>query len=70
LRTHAVTVYTDLADLPGRYEELFRQAGTGSLDRTLPWFRNFIQSGVVPKDKVRIFAVDAAGILPGRAQCC
>jgi hypothetical protein len=57
-------VYTDLADLPGRYEELFRQAGAGSLDRTLPWFRNFIQSGVVPKDKVRIFAVDAAGNPP------
>lgn len=61
---HAVTVYTDLAALPSRYEKLFRQAGADSLDHTLPWFRNFIQSGIVPKEKVRIFAVDAAGDPP------
>jgi hypothetical protein len=64
LRTHAVTVYTDLAALPSRYGKLFRQAGADSLYHTLPWYRNFIQSGIVPKEKVRIFAVDVEGNPP------
>lgn len=57
-------MYTDLAALPSRYQELFRQAGADSLYHTLPWYRNFIQSGIVPTEKVRIFAVDAAGNPP------
>jgi CelD/BcsL family acetyltransferase involved in cellulose biosynthesis len=61
LRTHAVTVYTDLAELPSRYEELFHQAGADSLYHTLPWYRNFIQSGIVLKGKLRIYAVNVAG---------
>jgi len=54
-------VYTDLAALPGHCEKLFRQASANSLYHTLPWYRNFIQSEIVPKEKLRIFAVDAAG---------
>ena len=61
MRSHAVTVYTDLAALPGSYEKLFGQAGAQSLYHTLPWYRNFVQSGIVPEEKLRIFAVDAAG---------
>jgi hypothetical protein len=57
-------VYTDLAALPSRYEKLFHRAGTDSLCHTLHWYRNFIQSGIVPKEKLRIFAVDAAGNPP------
>ena len=61
MQTHAVTVYPDLAALPSRYEDLFRQASAGALFHALPWYRNFVQAGIVPDGKLRIFAVDKAG---------
>ncbi|HVQ61566.1 MAG TPA: GNAT family N-acetyltransferase [Burkholderiales bacterium] len=63
-RTYTVNLYTDLAALPDRYERLFTQAGAESLFHTLPWYRNFLQSGIVPAGNLRIFAVEAAGNPP------
>jgi GNAT acetyltransferase-like protein len=57
--TYRVGIYTDLAALPGRYGKLFDLAGSESLFHTLPWYRNFLQSGIVPAEKLRILAVDA-----------
>jgi hypothetical protein len=57
--SYTVGVYTDLAALPDRYQSLFHQAGAESLFHTLPWYRNYLRSGIVPAEKLRIFAVDA-----------
>ena len=66
-RTYTVTRYKDPSDLPGRYEVLFRHSGKTSLFHTLPWYRNFVASGIVPARRVRIYAVDAVGD-PGAAR--
>jgi len=58
--TRAVTLYKDLSALPDRYEALFRLAGRASLFHTLPWYRNFVESGIVPKERLRIYGVDTA----------
>ena len=62
--THAVSVYADLATLPDRYQSLLDRAGSESLFHTLPWYRNYLRSGIVPAGKLRIFAVDAPGSPP------
>jgi GNAT acetyltransferase-like protein len=62
--THTVSVYADLATLPDRYQSLLQRAGSESLFHTLPWFRNYLRSGIVPAGKLRIFAVDAPGSPP------
>ncbi len=63
-QTYTVTLYQDLAALPARFEALFRQAAAESLFHALPWYRNFIDAGVVPKERMRIYAVDKAGNPP------
>lgn len=60
-RTYAVTVYDNLSALPRRHQELFARADNTNLYFTLPWYRNFIQSGLTPDARLRIYAVDAAG---------
>ena len=62
--THTVSVYADLATLPDRYQSLLDRAGSESLFHTLPWYRNYLRSGIVPAGKLRIFAVDAPGSPP------
>jgi len=64
LGTHFVTAYSDLGALPSRCEEVFGQAGADSLFHTLPWYLNFVQSGIVPKEKVRILVVDSGENAP------
>ena len=61
MQTYATAVYTDLAALPGRYDALLASAGRASFFQTLPWYRNFVQTVIAPGERVRIYAVDAAG---------
>ncbi|MEO8134302.1 MAG: GNAT family N-acetyltransferase [Betaproteobacteria bacterium] len=56
--TFGVTRYDSLTALPERYQPLFSDAGKTSLFHTLPWYQNFIQTVVTPKNRMRIYAVD------------
>jgi CelD/BcsL family acetyltransferase involved in cellulose biosynthesis len=55
--TYSVTVHRNLSELPDGYEALFRRPGRDSVFLTLPWYRNFIQSGVVAAGRLRLYAV-------------
>jgi CelD/BcsL family acetyltransferase involved in cellulose biosynthesis len=57
---YSVKVHSDLAALSGSQVALFRAAGRESLFHTLPWYRNFLQSGIVPGERMRAYAVDGA----------
>ncbi|HKW36652.1 MAG TPA: GNAT family N-acetyltransferase [Burkholderiales bacterium] len=61
MQTYATAVYTDLAALPGRYESLLSSAGRASFFHSLPWYLNFVRCVLAPGERVRIYAVDAAG---------
>jgi len=47
-----------LGDLPQHVQGAFAQAEISSFDLSLPWFKNFIDTALTPKDEVRIFATE------------
>lgn len=47
-----------LGDLPQHVQGAFAQAEVSSFDLSLPWFKNFIDTALTPKDEVRIFATE------------
>ena len=55
-----VHVYSGTEELPDSYLNLFEEAGCQSVFLGLPWFQNFIQTGMAPEDRVRIYAAAGA----------
>ena len=63
----AVTVHHAIDDLPEYFTQLFEQSAATSVFLSLPWFRNFIDNALDPRDRVNIYAADSNGKETGPA---